>query len=157
MSTLFERFTIEDGAPVFELTVKEWILHGWTAKTFRLLELQIEGILQRVKREPNLLQQITRLDIGKHGLSALPENIVELKHLTTLSAYDNKFETFPVQLLQLSNLETLDLYLNQLSSLPDAISELSQLRQPESESQSIYRCSNCTEQLTQTDSQSTRK
>ena len=60
------------------------------------------------------LTHLTKLDLSKNQLSALPEYFGHLRNLRHLDLYSNELERLPVSFAQLKNLKWLDLKKNQL-------------------------------------------
>lgn len=70
---------------------------------------------------------LTSLSLFGNKLSAIPDEISQLKHLEVLYLGKNEFNEFPEQLCKLKSLRILSLAYNNLDSLPDCLCELENL------------------------------
>lgn len=68
-----------------------------------------------------------RVSLQRFGLTRLPEEIIELKHLKHLNLNGNEFSEFPSSLLHLTELQELYMFRCGLTSLPAGISKLKRL------------------------------
>jgi len=67
------------------------------------------------------------LNLDGLQLEAIPDSLVELTNLRSLSLANNKITVIPDTLGQLTNLETLYLLYNEITAIPDSLSELNKL------------------------------
>lgn len=72
--------------------------------------------------------RLIKLDLSELNLDTLPESIVQLSWLQTLSLEGNQLTTLPEFISQLSHLRWLDMDNNQLRSLPESVTQLPQLQ-----------------------------
>ncbi|MCI5228317.1 MAG: GTPase, partial [Candidatus Electrothrix sp. AX2] len=70
----------------------------------------------------------TTLGLHLQGLSKIPQEVFQLKHLVILGVGGNSLASLPSEIGQLNTLETLWLDSNQLSSLPSEFRRLTNLR-----------------------------
>jgi internalin A len=73
------------------------------------------------------LRELTTLNLNNNQLRTLPESISRLRKLTTLNLSGIGLSTLPEPITQLSNLTTLNLSGNQLSNLPNSVTKLQNL------------------------------
>jgi internalin A len=73
------------------------------------------------------LRHLRRLYLHNNQLSTLPPEISQLANLTELTLSKNQFSTVPPEIGQLGHLHRLYLHNNQLSTLPPAIGQLANL------------------------------
>lgn len=71
--------------------------------------------------------QIQFLELGMNHISALPQEIGEMKYLTALDIKNNLLEEFPVELVNIPHLESLNIIGNPISKLPDDICKMEKL------------------------------
>jgi internalin A len=67
------------------------------------------------------------LNWSDQGLTEIPTEVFQIKHLTSLNLSFNQIEKIPDAISQLQNLRTLYLHHNQVVKIPDAISQLKNL------------------------------
>ncbi|MER7459124.1 COR domain-containing protein [Micromonospora sp. NPDC126480] len=67
------------------------------------------------------------LSLRKRGLTSLPPDVVQLKHLEVIDLSDNDLTSLPMELTQLRNLKRLDITGNKLTTLPPEIGQLTNL------------------------------
>ncbi|MDH5506999.1 MAG: leucine-rich repeat domain-containing protein, partial [Anaerolineae bacterium] len=77
--------------------------------------------LHALPQEIGQLKSLTSLSLSGNKLKSLPPEIGSLNSLTSLNLSTNSFENFPRGLIQLTNLRELDLRNNKLDSLPSNI------------------------------------
>jgi len=71
--------------------------------------------------------QVYRLNLSKHKLKSIPEDVFKLTHLRELNLSHNDIKTIPVEISGLTELRRLNLANNELDSLPDEIGSLHNL------------------------------
>ncbi|XP_005106337.1 leucine-rich repeat protein 1 isoform X2 [Aplysia californica] len=87
--------------------------------------------LRRVSPHVLSLNLLTTLDLSFNSLSSLPEQMSQLKSLTSLSLAHNEFVTFPIVLCKTDvrrTLLVLDMKHNEMHSVPSCIKECEKLQ-----------------------------
>lgn len=88
-----------------------------------LVELTVSGCPQLMETLAQIVRkgcfmQLQRLTIGSNSLHTLPPEVANLRHLVSLSLYDNHLTSFPATVLQLPLLSILDIGGNPIQKLP---------------------------------------
>jgi Leucine-rich repeat (LRR) protein len=68
-----------------------------------------------------------KLDLSKHKMKSIPDDVFKLTHLRELNMSHNYIKTIPPEISRLTELQRLNLASNDIDSLPDEIGSLTKL------------------------------
>lgn len=96
--------------------------------TGRITGLRLPMRVRVIPPEVCHLTALTVLDVSLVKVPALPDGILELRHLRKLNLYDSEVEMLPPELGILSELENINLARTPLEALPDSLCTLKKLK-----------------------------
>ncbi len=84
--------------------------------------------LESLPDEISQLKKITTLDLSNNKLSSISPHLLKIKNLESLNLSENEIKSLPKEIEQLTNLQSLNCYKNYLTSIPEEIGRLTKLK-----------------------------